>query len=300
MAGNFTRARSFIYLPGAIILSNQNNTNENTIYEGHNSSMHEVTGHTHSGAIGDGPPINTAILPQIGFPGFIAPFYDFNGQLTVDTNYWAFCDGSVKTITRVNGTTFVDTLPDLSGRYLVGFGTDGGGNIATALWSAVPVGNPSHQINLQHLHTTVAHDHTVNAHSHSVDPHSHLVPDHYHGKGTLAIGASGAHTHLFYWLDASSGSGTLSAAGNNDVAAQQSQATSSTTHTHPNADFTGVVGSSGGSNGDAAFATSANGSTTSLTALTTNTSAPNTNNALSTTQSIQPRSVLVRWVMRIK
>ena len=54
-----------------------------------------------------------------GLPiGSIIPFYDFNGDLTFDTDFWVYCDGQTATVGGVSRA-----LPDLSGRYLVGFGT---------------------------------------------------------------------------------------------------------------------------------------------------------------------------------
>ncbi len=55
MAGNFVRVRSYIYINGNVIQALENNTNENNIFEGHNSSMNELTGHQHTGAPGDAP-----------------------------------------------------------------------------------------------------------------------------------------------------------------------------------------------------------------------------------------------------
>ena len=60
--------------------------------------------------------------------GSIIPFYDFNAALSFNTDYWAYCDGSTATV----GSLGVQTLPDLSNRYLVGFGTEGGGDIEVA------------------------------------------------------------------------------------------------------------------------------------------------------------------------
>ena len=53
--------------------------------------------------------------------GTIIAHYDFNALATFDPDYWAFCDGSVL----VDSSSILDgqTLPDLSGRYLVGFGS---------------------------------------------------------------------------------------------------------------------------------------------------------------------------------
>lgn len=62
MAGNFIRARSYVYINGNIIQAFENNTNENTIYEGHNSSMNGLTGHAHTGATGDGPKLGPSSI----------------------------------------------------------------------------------------------------------------------------------------------------------------------------------------------------------------------------------------------
>lgn len=90
------------------------------------------------------PSIPTASSVPIGS---IIPFYDFNGALTFDTDYWAYCNGQTKTI---GGSS--RTLPDLSNRYLVGFGTEGGADIGSASWSTTVVGNASHQTSIAHNH----------------------------------------------------------------------------------------------------------------------------------------------------
>jgi hypothetical protein len=61
--------------------------------------------------------------------GTIVGHYDFNAAVTF-TDDWLYCDGSViaDAASPING----QTLPDLSNRYLVGFGTEGGGDIDTA------------------------------------------------------------------------------------------------------------------------------------------------------------------------
>lgn len=88
-----------------------------------------------------------SLLPPIGS---VIPFMDFDDAVSFDSNYWAYMDGSVlsDSDSLLNGKT----LTDLSGRYLVGFGTDGGGDIDTASWSASPVGNAGHTVNLEHNH----------------------------------------------------------------------------------------------------------------------------------------------------
>lgn len=57
MSGNFIVFRAYIYIPGALIRSNENNTNESNLYNAHNGAFNEITGHQHTGAPGDAPPI---------------------------------------------------------------------------------------------------------------------------------------------------------------------------------------------------------------------------------------------------
>lgn len=105
-----------------------------------------IAGATFSGAV-----------PQLVPIGTIIWFYDFNALVTFDSNYWRYCNGDVLAYpaSPLNG----QTLPDLSGRYIVGFGTDGGGDIGTAAWAVLPVGNANHQINIQHQHDMGNHTH---------------------------------------------------------------------------------------------------------------------------------------------
>ncbi len=139
----------------------------------------------------------SALQVQIVPIGSIIPFYDIDARLTFDKTYWAFCDGSTATISGIGA----QTLPDLSNRYLVGFGTEGGNDIDTAAWDYAVVGNSSHQINLQHSHTVNAHSHSlqnhthstpnhahaVNAHTHDLENHTHTGASHTHGPGSLSL-----------------------------------------------------------------------------------------------------------------
>ena len=151
--------------------------------------------------------------------GSIIPFYDFNGALTFDTDYWAYCNGQSKTI---GGSS--RTLPDLSNRYLVGFGTEGGADIGSAVWSTTPVGNASHQVNLAHTHTI-------------------------------------AHTHTY--------SGTTSTAGATVSPAGSTSTSKTPQHSHT---YSGTTSAS---------------------------STANSGSSGSATQSVQPRSISVRFIMRI-
>lgn len=242
-------------------------------------------------------------LQQLPPIGTIIPFYDYNGALAFDSNYWAYCDGSVKTISGIGA----QTLPDLSNRYLVGFGTESGGDIGTAAWATGTVGNASHQIN-------IAHSHTVNAHTHSVNiSHGHLntisasVPAHYHGKGSISIGvASGAHTHSLRMVAGNDGYPNPQPKWDNKTNYDQTSTISvistGSSHTHPNSSFSGAVGNTSGVSGDSALSCSMSGSITAASASITSGTASSSDmdSQLSSAQSVQPRSIRVRYLMRIK
>lgn len=91
--------------------------------------------------------------------GTILQHYDFNGTVNaVASGHWAYCDGSVvnNSASPLNGLT----LPDLSGRYIVGAGTDGGSDLDTATWNATVVGISSPTTTFSHTHTDSGHVHT--------------------------------------------------------------------------------------------------------------------------------------------
>lgn len=139
------------------------------------------------------PSIPTASSVPIGS---IIPFYDFNGALTFDTDYWAYCNGQTKTI---GGSS--RTLPDLSNRYLVGFGTEGGANIGSAAWSTTVVGNASHQVTLTADQSgLVGHNHTASAGNQSAN-HTHSIPSWFNdgggGSATRAYTPAGASSSSF-------------------------------------------------------------------------------------------------------
>jgi hypothetical protein len=84
--------------------------------------------------------------------GTVMTFDDLNGVNTVDTDIWAALNG--QTISDVLSVYNGLTLKDVSGRYIVGYGTDGGGDIASAAYSMTIVGNAGHSVNLAHIHQT--------------------------------------------------------------------------------------------------------------------------------------------------
>lgn len=236
-------------------------------------------------------PEDGSILTYVPQVGSIIPFYDFNGALTFDGTKWAYCDGSNVAVAGIGG---MSTLPDLSGRVLVGFGTVGGGDIDTATWATAAIGNANHVINLAHSHIVDNHSHTVNSHTHSISSHTHTVNasgDHSHGGRTIGNSVTANEiSNNYRVLDDNAGWVNANPVGNNyhlvvggpdnDYEGMHDHnIQASGTHTH-------TTGSSGGGNtGAATPGTSA--------------SAPGTNSALSSSQSILPSSIRVRYLMRI-
>lgn len=360
MAGNFTATRPYIYITGNLIDPAQNNANEGTIYTQHNGAFNAVTGHEHTGAIGDGPPLGPGSLnlaanyawtgnhsfsapgtftlnnggtfngtiagnPSFSgaptfvnnivwssgvaftgtldhantanrvytFPdesgtvllnsstgsggtvpiGSVIPWQDY-GILTFDPVYWQYCDGSAIASGPLNG----QSTQDMSGRYLVGFGTDGGGNIDTAPWAVGAVGNAGNQINI--------------AHTHDMGNHTHSGPSHIHAGGSLIfqtfeVVAGGTGTQLNGW-----------------------DATGSATQLFSEYDQSAGVGAGdtfkypGGNPGIGVTYWTRDGGTAGFTAAsgTGATGTPSTNttsSSLSATQSIQPISIRVRYIIRI-
>lgn len=223
-------------------------------------------------------------LPPVGS---IIPFYDFNASLTFDSTKWKYCDGQNQTFTGIGSVA----TPDLSGRYLVGFGSDGAGDNDTAAWATSVVGNASNQISLTHSHTVNSHTHTVNSHTHTTPSHSHTMVSagsHSHGGNTNGMSTSATENSPNYRLrDDSAGwvSRTTNGyhiqvqSGSNDEGEHDHDISSDGSHTH-------TVNSGG------------NGTSGSASPSTT-TSSPGTDSQLSATQSIQPRSIRVRYLIRV-
>lgn len=250
-----------------------------------------------------GTPVISTFSAIGGIPvGTILPFYDFNGTVSFDTGFYAYCDGSV--ISDVDSPINGETLPDLSNRYLVGFGTEGGGDVGTAPWATPPVGNADHQVDLQHSHTVDSHTHDVNIaafDSASAGSHSHTVNSHDHDSGNL-------HAQI-YMVDIVQSPNGQAGAWVNEVTVTSWNSTLewdlTSASANRNADveaFTTATNVSGDT-GTAAPGTDSQGAHVhSIDAPNTTSTgtAPGTDNQLSTTQSIQPRSIRVRWIIRYK
>lgn len=131
--------------------------------------------------------------------GSIIPFYDFDAALTFDTDYWAYCNGQTKTIA---GSARV--LPDLSGRYLCGFGVDGDGLMGSATWSVDPIGNaahtntigsanlPTHTHDINHTHGNMTSGNQSQGHTHDI-AHGHA--DSFAVSAVSGTFGSSTHTH---------------------------------------------------------------------------------------------------------
>lgn len=207
--------------------------------------------------------------------GSIIPFYDYNGLVSFDTSYWVYCDGSV--INNPSSPLNGQTTPDLSNRYLVGFGTEGGGDIDTAAWATAAVGNASHRVDLSHTHTGPSHTHDVDI-------------------GSFTSGGGTEHLHRWGEYDDAAGNHWLIPAETLAVGGQDMGA-----GTH-------YVTSGWGSHASTAIeyfllTTRESSHTHSINPPNTTSTAAGTGatgSALSATQSIQPRSVRVRYIMRVK
>lgn len=213
-------------------------------------------------------------LPPVGS---IIPIYDFGGALSFDSSKWAYCDGKTVTISGIGSAT----LPDLSGRYIVGFGTDGGADMGSAAWSIDVQGNANNAINIAHAHTLNSHTHSISgnyAHTHGITlssgTHAHDM------SGTFVISM---HVGIFC---NSAGSPT----GDPGIYVKSSNSTGSTVSVHNHSITFEPYGGDHGHSGSVA----SSGATTA-----TGTPSVSSDSSLSSGQSIQPRSIKVRYIMRI-
>lgn len=202
----------------------------------------------------------TASLSNVCPVGTIIPFYDFNAAVSFDANVFAYCNGA--TINSASSPINGLATPDLSNRYLVGFGTEANADIGSATWNATVVGSAAHQVDLSHTHT-FDHNHAINSHNHT--------------SGTLQFQTLSVASSTLKGFDVNGTATTLasvSSVGSGATAVLSLNTTSATYYT-----------------------ASGSGSTGSSTDTTANTSVAS-NSSLSATQSIQPRSIRVRYIIR--
>jgi len=253
--------------------------------------------------------------------GSIIPFYDFNGALTFNSSYWCYVDGTTQTIGGVSRV-----LPDLSNRYLVGFGTEAGGDIGTAAWATAAVGNANHTNTISsadlptHTHD-IAHGHANSFAVSSVtanyavstvalggtttfasSAHKHTMSSHIHGAGTLQMPLGNGHDGLkinitnFVGLTNFTSNRTI-AYGNSDTDTQAGFALYGSTGLNNQltdaADGTAGVSVSGGVLSGGVSGGVLSGSVTAL-----GTTASGNGGFANTALNIQTRSIRIRWIMR--
>lgn len=225
-------------------------------------------------------------LETINIPtGTIVAFYDFGSggpggtALTFDSTRWAYCNGSTTTL---NGAGSF-TLPDLSNRYLVGFGNEAGMDMASAPWSTAAVGNLSHLINL-------SHSHTVNSHS-----HTGLT-----GSTNLSTVSAGSHNHTSE--TSGMGNGTADGIGTYSVLDNGTWVNSVTSGSGPHLSVTNDSNTPEGrhnheisSDGNHSHSINPDPHNHTVSA-----ESPGTSVAFPSTLTIQPRSIRVRFIMKIK
>lgn len=259
---------------------------------------------------GTGLTINSVDIEKALVPiGTIVPIYDFGGALTFDSDYYAYCNGQSKTIGGVSRT-----LPDLSNRYIVGFGTEGGADIGSAAWATTAVGEASHQVDLSHTHSTDIASFT----SGSESSHTHANGSYAVDIASFTSGTGGSHSHNLSnngWAKIATGLGNVDG---ENTQFDRVTATSwtcdyvgslMTPHAASAGSRTVGVGLGGSTEGIAAHShvinppstavsgTSAAGSSHSHSV---NPPATTSTSGGSATQTIQPRSIRVRYLMRIK
>lgn len=125
MAGNFIVFRSFVYIPGALIRSSENNTNENTIYGGHNGAFNEITGHEHTGAPGDAPRLGPASINTAANYTWTG-IHNFNN--TTNLNF----GGTINNYTITASTLITPTIADFTLAQHNHQNPAGGGTLDTA------------------------------------------------------------------------------------------------------------------------------------------------------------------------
>lgn len=260
-------------------------------------------------------PTQNAFVPI----GSIIPFYDFNATVTFNSTYWEYCDGTV--IANASSPLNTLTKPDMSGRYLVGYGTekavatlvtDGNKDIGSAVWSLNLVGEANHQVDLQHAHTMSGHTHTMGNHIHTMPTHSHSFSDsfttlpsgdHHHEVARYWTQSGGwgiAHYRGTYAGSNFASLGLTTSNGQSGSGAHRLN-TSSVSGMSNGQDFDSSTDGSHTHTGTASGTTGAidPGDTDSTDLGDTNSTTDTMNNQLSTTQTIQPRSIRVRYIMRV-
>lgn len=212
--------------------------------------------------------------------GTILPFYDYDGALTFNTSNYGYCNGQTLAFAGIGN----QITPDLSGRYLAGFGTVAGGDIGTATWATAAIG--ANTINIEHTHAVGNHTHDMANHTHTGGTHTHDMGNHTHGPGSLyaqvAIGPSA-------WLyTRQTAVATWASTNSDDIGGAQTS--------DNNTEGTVVQGDTGTPSTNTT--SGATGDTGAPSTNTTGTGSGTSGTALSTAQDIRPSSIRVRYIIR--
>lgn len=210
--------------------------------------------------------------------GTVKLFWDAGGSLAIPNN-WKVMDGSQ--ILDQESPLFGMNLPDMTNRYAVGSISPGTTTI---------LGNVNHQVNL-------AHNHTTNSHTHS-------LPNHNHGPGNLRFSSF----YIDYDQTETYGSRiyyTGSLKGYNSSGYLQTALYNNNTSHYVNVDPDGEpptpymqVNSTFGD--ETYYTANGTGSTESGGGGTSGFTSPGTDTKLSSTQSIQPESIGLKYIIKIK
>lgn len=227
-------------------------------------------------------PVGSCIAWQdFGILSLPSGFLYNNGQVVADA------------LSPING----ETLQDLSNRIIVGFGSEGGADIGSVGWTAGAIGNASHQIDLQHMHTMSGHIHTMPTHIHTMGIHSHTVAAHGHDVGTHKFKTGETLVAgRFEMYDTGGANNTVVDNFSERLAgaALSARVAAATTQ------FFTKDGTGTSANATPATDSVDPGDTNATDPGDTNSTVDIMNNQLSTTQSIQMRSIRMRFITKIK
>ena len=306
------------------ILDHSNTVNRTYTYPDASGNVPSLptpaTTETGSGAIvrANGPTINNlTVTGTFVFPsgaagtvpiGTIVPFQDFGGLVTFDTAIWKYCDGTAipgaPSPTNPLGGQFTE---DMSGRYLIGFGTVGGGNIGTDPWATPAVGNAGWTTNIQHSHTVNNHTHDLSNHAHNAG--TYVAASHTHGTSDLVAAIMVRPSDSYYTgvgpiidgifadmrsiVDAAYYWGPFNAVDGGPFNCDNAGGFSANADGHQYTGGTAILGDTDFS-GPLTVAGASSGPSTNTSGGAT----PGTDNQLSTVQDIRPSSIRVRYIIR--
>lgn len=234
MAGNFIVFRSFVYIPGALIRSSENNTNENTIYTGHNGAFNEVTGHEHTGAPGDAPilgPASINLAANYTWTGI----HNFNN--TANLNF----GGVINNYTITASTLIIPTIADFTLAQHTHQNAAGGGTLDTAaiVTGILPVVRGGTGVNTSTGSGSVVLNNSPTLITPAIADFTNAIHNHQNNAGGGTLDASAIATGIL--LVVRGGTGTNTSTGSGSVVLNNTPTLLTPVLTVPTiADFTGA------------------------------------------------------------